>query len=108
MRVRRTLVTVANLKHGSCGDQTLPSLRVRVGKNARTFIVVKDGIRNKFGRYPALTLARARQKAEEQICGQQARRRLSISVVGANRSNAVAPAWTPKRPMRPKARAQNL
>src|SRR5437879_4330417 len=46
-------------------DQALPAFGIRIGKRSRTFVIMKGTERKRIslGRYPALTLKDARQKA---------------------------------------------
>jgi integrase len=52
-------------------DTLLPAFGVRVGKHAKTFIVIQDGGRRiKLGRYPEISLAEARKKARLVLSGE--------------------------------------
>lgn len=60
-----TDLTIRNLPPGYHWDAKTPSFGIRVGKNRKTWIVVKGQNRTKvtIGHYPALTLQDARKKA---------------------------------------------
>jgi len=60
-----TELTIRNLKPGSYFDEKTPAFGIRIGKNRKTWIVVRgrERIRTRVGHYPALPLAEARKKA---------------------------------------------
>jgi len=60
-----TDLTIRNLKAGSYFDEKTPAFGIRVGKNRKTWIVMRgrERIRTRIGHYPALPLAEARRKA---------------------------------------------
>ena len=60
-----TELSIRNLKPGSYFDEKTPAFGIRVGKNRKTWIVVRgrERIRTRVGHYPALPLAEARKKA---------------------------------------------
>jgi integrase len=59
-----TDLTITRLPEGMHWDTTLRAFGIRVGKHAKTFLVVKNGgHRIKIGRYPALSLQYARKRA---------------------------------------------
>ncbi len=58
-----TDLSLRSLRPGEYWDAKLPTFGVRIGKNAKTFLVKKNNSRVKIGRYPALALATARLKA---------------------------------------------
>ncbi|MET3338639.1 MULTISPECIES: Arm DNA-binding domain-containing protein [Bradyrhizobium] len=64
-RVAFTDLTIRNLKPGSYFDEKTPAFGIRVGKNRKTWIVIRgrERIRTRVGHYPALALAEARKKA---------------------------------------------
>lgn len=60
-----TELTIRNLKPGSYFDEKTPAFGIRIGKNRKTWIVVRgrERTRTRVGHYPALPLAEARKKA---------------------------------------------
>ena len=58
-----TDLTIPRLKPGYHWDGTLPAFGIRVGKRARTFVVVQSGNRTTIGRWPELSLREARKRA---------------------------------------------
>jgi len=60
-----TDLTIRNLKPGSYFDEKTPGFGIRVGKNRKTWIVIRgrERIRTRVGHYPLLPLADARKKA---------------------------------------------
>lgn len=60
-----TELTIRNLKPGSYFDEKTPAFGIRIGKNRKTWIVIRgrERIRTRVGHYPALPLAEARKKA---------------------------------------------
>jgi len=60
-----TELTIRNLKPGSYFDEKTPAFGIRIGKNRKTWIVVRgrERIRTRVGHYPAMPLAEARKKA---------------------------------------------
>ena len=60
-----TDISIRSLKAGTYFDNKTPSFGIRVGKNRKTWIVLKGPNRTKvrLGHYPALSLADARRKA---------------------------------------------
>lgn len=64
-KITLTDLSVQKLKTpGTYWDAALPAFGVRVGKTAKTFILIRDGGRRiKLGRYPKISLQAARQKA---------------------------------------------
>src|SRR5687767_5860464 len=65
MQIKLTDMTVQKLKEGIYFDEKTPSFGIRVGKNRKTWLVLKGANRTKvrLGHYPALSLADARRKA---------------------------------------------
>lgn len=64
--VHLTDVVVSRLKEpGTYFDATTPAFGIRVGKNRKTWIVVRgrERVRTRIGRYPAVPLAKARKEA---------------------------------------------
>ena len=73
-RVKLTDIAVERLKPAPVSttywDLLLPAFGVRVGSRAKTFIIVKNnGRRIKLGRYPSLSLAKAREQARLALSG---------------------------------------
>lgn len=70
-KIALTDIAVRNLKPQSpqvtYWDASLPAFGVRVGQESKTFVVIygRERKRTTIGRYPALTLAQARQRAKE-------------------------------------------
>jgi hypothetical protein len=64
-KIKFTDLTVQALKPGLYFDDRTPAFGIRVGKNRKTWLVVKGENRTKvrLGHYPSLTLAEARKKA---------------------------------------------
>jgi integrase len=64
-RVAFTDLTIRNLKPGSYFDEKTPAFGIRVGKNRKTWIVIRgrERIRTRLGHYPTLALADARKRA---------------------------------------------
>lgn len=64
-KITLTDLSVQKLKTpGTYWDAALPAFGVRIGKSAKTFILIRDGGRRiKLGRYPKISLQAARQKA---------------------------------------------
>src|SRR5665213_1647557 len=61
-----TDVVVSRLKEpGTYFDETTPAFGIRVGKNRKTWIVIRgrERVRTRIGRYPAVSLAKARKQA---------------------------------------------
>ena len=59
---------VRNAKEGYHWDNSLKGFGLRVGKNTRVFVFLRSsGQRENIGRYPALSLAEARQEAHRRI-----------------------------------------
>lgn len=60
-----TELTIRNLKPGSYFDAKMPAFGIRIGKNRKTWMVIRgrERIRTRVGHYPALPLAEARKKA---------------------------------------------
>jgi integrase len=60
-----TDLTIRNLKPGSYFDEKTPAFGIRIGKNRKTWIVIRgrERIRTRIGHYPALPLVDARKKA---------------------------------------------
>jgi len=60
-----TDLTIRSLKPGAYFDTKTPAFGIRVGKNRKTWIVVRgrERIRTRIGHYPALPLSEARKKA---------------------------------------------
>lgn len=60
-----TELTIRHLKPGSYFDEKTPAFGIRIGKNRKTWIVVRgrERIRTRVGHYPALPLVEARKKA---------------------------------------------
>ena len=54
-------------KPGTYYDETTPAFGIRIGKNRKTWIVMRgaDRIRTRIGRYPATSLAEARKQAKK-------------------------------------------
>jgi integrase len=68
MRLHLTDVTVQRLqKPGTYWDETTPAFGIRVGKNRKTWIVMRGQIRQRvrIGHYPAMSLADARKQAKK-------------------------------------------
>ena len=66
-RVHMTDVVVSRLKEpGTYFDQTTPAFGLRVGKNRKTFFVIRgrERLRTNVGKYPAVSLADARKEAK--------------------------------------------
>lgn len=63
--VALTDITIRALKPGFYLDQKTPAFGIRIGKNRKTWMVLKEPNRTKvrIGHYPALSLADARKKA---------------------------------------------
>ena len=71
-KLRLTDLTLQSLKvPDTYWDELLPAFGVRVGKNRKTFIVMrgKSRIRMSLGRYPDTSLLKARQRAKDIISG---------------------------------------
>src|SRR5258708_4931547 len=64
-----TDITVRSLKEGVYFDKKTPAFGIRIGKNRKTWIVVKEPSRTKIrlGHYPTLSLSDARKKAQVAI-----------------------------------------
>ena len=61
-----TDVVVSRLNElGTYFDETTPAFGIRVGKNRKTWIVIRgrERVRTRIGRYPAVSLAKARKQA---------------------------------------------
>ena len=60
-----TDLTIRSLKPGSYFDEKTPAFGIRIGKNRKTWIVIRgrERIRTRVGHYPALPLAEARKQA---------------------------------------------
>jgi integrase len=72
--LKLTDIAVQQLKQSQISttywDLLLPAFGVRIGKHAKTFIVIDNkGSRTKLGRYPSLTLAKAREQARLVLTG---------------------------------------
>ena len=71
----KTLLTDALIRSASPGtywDTTLKGFGIRVGKNAKTFVVlVSSGRRHSIGRYPLVSLADARKEARRILAEKQ-------------------------------------
>jgi len=68
MKAHLTDAFVSRLKTpGTYYDKTTPAFGIRVGKNRKTWIVVRgrDRIRTRIGHYPAVSLADARKEAKK-------------------------------------------
>ena len=68
MRIHLTDIVVQRLqKAGTYYDETLPGFGIRVGKNRKTWIVMRGQIRQRvrIGHYPAMSLADARKEARK-------------------------------------------
>jgi hypothetical protein len=65
--MRLTDLAVKSLPAGKYFDSTTPAFGIRVGKNRRTWIVMRGKQRQliRLGHYPAMTLAEARQKGKQ-------------------------------------------
>ena len=67
MKLHLTDLTVQRLHElGTYLDETTPGFGIRVGKNRKTWIVVRGHIRQRvrIGHYPAMSLAAARKEAK--------------------------------------------
>jgi integrase len=65
-KIAFTDIAIRGLKPGEYFDAKTPSFGIRVGKNRKTWIVMrgsKDRVRIRVGHYPALSLSEARKKA---------------------------------------------
>jgi hypothetical protein len=64
-KIRFTDLSIRSLKEGLYFDERTPSFGIRVGRNRKTRIIVKEPNRTKvrLGHYPDLSLADARKKA---------------------------------------------
>lgn len=64
-KVAFTELRIRNLRPGAYFDEKTPAFGIRVGKNRKTWIVIRgrERIRTRIGHYPALPLADARKKA---------------------------------------------
>jgi hypothetical protein len=64
-KIRLTDLAIRSLPEGLFFDERQPSFGIRVGKNRKTWIAVKEPGRTKvrLGHYPDLSLADARKKA---------------------------------------------
>ncbi len=58
-------ISLQSLKEGLYLDERTPAFGIRIGKNRKTWLVLKEPNRTKvrLGHYPALSLADARKKA---------------------------------------------
>ena len=67
MKTHLTDVVVSRLRPGMYYDETLPAFGIRVGKNRKTWIVMRgvERIRTRIGHYPALSLKDAREAARK-------------------------------------------
>jgi hypothetical protein len=68
MRTHFTDVTVQRLqKPGTYWDETTPGFGVRVGKNRKTWVIMRGQIRQRvrIGHYPSVSLADARKQAKK-------------------------------------------
>src|SRR5665213_2842433 len=68
MRVHLTDIVVQRLQTpGTYFDETTPGFGVRVGKNRKTWVIMRGQIRQRvrIGRYPAMSLAEARKQAKK-------------------------------------------
>ena len=73
-RIKLTDVTILSLKtEGHYWDLTLPGFGVRVGRNRKTFLVMRNRIRKRLGHYPAMSLADARRRAVSMLYGDTSR-----------------------------------
>lgn len=66
-RIALTDITIRSLKPGTWFDEKLPAFGLRVGKNTKTWVVIRTQrrIRTTIGHYPALSLADARVAARK-------------------------------------------
>ncbi len=61
-----TDIVVSRLQEpGTYFDKTTPAFGIRVGKNRKTWIVIRgrERVRTRIGHYPAVSLAKARKQA---------------------------------------------
>jgi integrase len=68
MRVHLTDVAVQRLQQpGTYWDETTPGFGVRIGKNRKTWIIMRGQVRQRvrIGRYPSMSLADARKQAKK-------------------------------------------
>lgn len=68
MRVHLTDIVVQRLqKPGTYFDETTPGFGIRVGKNRKTWVIMRGQIRQRMriGHYPAMSLAEARKQAKK-------------------------------------------
>src|SRR4051812_2311544 len=68
-KIRFTDLTVRSLKEGLHFDDKLPAFGIRIGKNRKTWLVVRQPNRTKvkLGYFPALSLADARTAAHKAL-----------------------------------------
>ena len=81
MRTKLTDLSVRSLAPGKYFDLTTPAFGIRVGKNRRTWIVMRGTDRQLIciGRYPSLTLQDARTEAKRLLATTQPTGRVSFS-----------------------------
>ncbi|HEX5210410.1 MAG TPA: Arm DNA-binding domain-containing protein, partial [Pseudolabrys sp.] len=68
MKLHMTDIVVSRLKEpGTYYDATTPAFGLRVGKNRKTWFVIRgrERLRKNIGRYPAVSLADARKEARK-------------------------------------------
>lgn len=95
-KMNLTDLAVQRLQSGIYYDQKTPSFGIRVGKNRRTWIVVKGERRTKvrLGHYPAMSLAEARKRALVTL-GTPMQEKTPISFPTAVESFLELPRWRP-------------
>lgn len=68
MKLHMTDVVVSRLKEpGTYFDETTPAFGLRVGKNRKTWFVIRgrERLRSNIGQYPSVSLADARKEAKK-------------------------------------------
>lgn len=96
-KIALTDLTVRSLKPGTYIDERMPNFGIRVGKNRRTWIVMKGARSAKIaiGQYPELSLSKARQKAHAAL-GAPHKKTTAPTFPIAREAFLAEPRWRPR------------